>query len=319
MIRLVDAVPPNDPVARVVADEIGAALADETAFTGAEQGRIRARLAAAIERPRPWRWRPVVVAVVIFLLGSTVGAAVLERVIMPRLRGQESPAPTEAPRAVAVTRPRTEAPPLPQAPSTDASELPAEVPAPPVAPPPTAAHGVGRGPRAVPRIDAPAAAPKGVETEATSMAAILRLLRHEHDPRAALVALDAHERAYPGGVLVAETARARVDALIAVGRSDDALAVLDRISFRGTMRSPEMQTLRGELRAKYGRCADAIEDFSAVIATGRPDLDERALFGRANCRLRSGNTSEAEGDLRAYRALFPQGRFIEQVRKMEGP
>ena len=151
------------------------------------------------------------------------------------------------------------------------------------------------------------------------IATALLQLRHDGDAAAALRSLDDYERRYPGGLLAVEAALARVDALLALGRADEALTVLDGVSFTGSVRAEELQTLRGELRAARSRCADAVSDFDVVIARGRPDLQERALFGRAGCRARLGDDSGARADLDVCIARFPRGRFIDQVRRARTP
>jgi hypothetical protein len=47
----------------------------------------------------------------------------------------------------------------------------------------------------------------------------------------------------------------------------------------------------------------------------RDDTAQRALYGRAGCRLRAGETAPARQDLLQYIQLYPQGRFIGAVRR----
>lgn len=315
-VRIIDAGPPGDDISAAVADGIARTIDEKAAFSTVDRARIRARLAAATTARRRPRWRPIVAAIVIFLLGSTVGAAVLERLVIPRIRRQSPVGAAEPGHPPRAARP-------PRSSAVIAGSEPSSVePGGPSPDAPAASAAAAPRPRrtaekraAEAAATAPPERPAEPDGEAAALASILRLLRHAHDAQAALAALDAYDRRYPNGLLMAEAARARVDALMALGRAREALAVLDRMSFHGALRSTELQTLRGELRAKHGRCSDAVEDFSAVLATGRPDLDERALFGRAGCRARLGDEAGARVDLDAYQALFPNGRFMEQIRR----
>ena len=72
--------------------------------------------------------------------------------------------------------------------------------------------------------------------------------------------------------------------------------------------------LRAELMVERD-CGRALTDFDAVLAASPagPFL-ERALYGRAGCRLRLSQVTIGRADLQSYAARFPEGRFIEQVR-----
>ncbi len=69
----------------------------------------------------------------------------------------------------------------------------------------------------------PPAAEIGAGGEATLVAAAFRALRAEHDPVAALSLLERHSRLFPSGVLSVEAGMARVEALLALGRSGQGL------------------------------------------------------------------------------------------------
>jgi hypothetical protein len=72
-----------------------------------------------------------------------------------------------------------------------------------------------------------------------------------------------------------------------------------------------------EQLAGTGRCADAIVPFSIVAdSNGRAPLVERALFGRARCRLTLHQDAAARADLETYLALFPNGRYAPQARAL---
>ena len=133
------------------------------------------------------------------------------------------------------------------------------------------------------------------------------LLRKERNPGAALGALDRYLARYPAGALAREARVARVDALLLLGRSHDALTALEALPLDPYGRSIELQVIRGELRAG-SNCVRAEEDFSAVLGRA-PDgpLAERALYGRAVCRVKRGDHVAAAADMRTYLDRFPAG------------
>jgi tetratricopeptide (TPR) repeat protein len=139
----------------------------------------------------------------------------------------------------------------------------------------------------------------------------LRALRQAQDPTLALATLDRYRRQFPRGQLRVEAEVARVDALLALGRGADAVAVLDRLE-RPT---PELRLLRAELLAEGGRCPEALAVFERAL-TGGGALAERALAGRATCRALLGDGFGASNDARRYLELYPRGRRAEAMRRL---
>lgn len=247
----------------------------------------------------------------------------------------ESAPPTRAPRAtVALAEPRRpspsqeaavprarEAPPPPTlpAPIVIGPPAPSLVEPPPVAPPPI--------PIRLPAPQAPAPdaraerprpeAAKPAIGEATLLARALGRLRRDHDPLWALNDLDEHRRRFPRGELQREAALARAEALLAMDRKADALAVLDGLTLGGGPTGRPAALARAELRAEEGRRMEAIGDFDRVIAVGGDDaLADRALFGRGLCHLRGGDLDGARADLRAHRERFPASARGAEVEKL---
>jgi hypothetical protein len=154
------------------------------------------------------------------------------------------------------------------------------------------------------------------DSEAGCLARAFRDLRVDGDAQAALRALDEREKRFPDGVLSDEARVARVEALLALGRTADALPLLLEIRDRSQGLTREIQLARAEILAEQGRCAEASADFGDLMAAQvRDDTAERALYGRAGCRLRAGETTRARQDLLQYAQLYPQGRFIGAVRR----
>ena len=198
-----------------------------------------------------------------------------------------------------VDRPDVEPPRMPAARETNVFEAPA-------ANPPPAAR--DEKPAAVAPVTGPA-------QEVRTLDEAIGLLRRQHNPAAALPMLDNYLRRYPHGILNREARLARVDALLMLERSQDALAALEGLPLDTGRRSAELQVVRGELRARLD-CARAEEDFSAAL-THSPDagLLERILYGRGVCRAKLGNRRGSVDDLRRYLERFPNGAYGEPVRR----
>jgi TolA-binding protein len=175
-------------------------------------------------------------------------------------------------------------------------------------------HRIGPAARRAPALApaagaSPAAAASRGESEVLARA--FRALRAQHDPEAALAALDEYRRRFPTGGLRGEAALARLESLLATGRKQAALALVSGAEADGIELTRDMRLARAELLSEAGRCREALNDFDRLVGGGaaaaRPN--ERALYGRATCRLRAGDQSGARQDLERYLAAYPQGRF----------
>lgn len=322
-------------------DEVGASLRAAEPLprvAAASRALVQRRIAETLRRSRrrglawlllhPRLWRPALAVAIVFLSGGLVGAA-LQQFAAPEPMAQEgsvtaTPLPSPTRRAVrrsspAGARPVEVAPPAPPAASPPppprrsratgarrASPAPfaaVALAAPPaVVAPSQAAPPAGHAPPAAPSSAAPT-------PEHTLVAAAMRLLYRDGDAAGALATLDAH--AARGFVaLGAEALATRTDALVALGRKREALALLETISPDQLPRSRERRALRGELRAAAGRFEAARADFESVLAGGaRDQAFERALYGHALCLEKAGEHERARAELERYLAAFPSGRF----------
>lgn len=148
------------------------------------------------------------------------------------------------------------------------------------------------------------------------LADALASLHAQGDAKGALALLAEHRKRFPNGTLRSEARLAEVEALLSLDRPSDALRVLDGLVVETMPRGAELGVLRGELRARAGRCADAIADFDRCAAGSgcSPESEERALFGRASCRRKLGQSAAARDDLERYLLRFPHGWRSETVR-----
>lgn len=152
--------------------------------------------------------------------------------------------------------------------------------------------------------------------EAASLEAALSGLRGGGPERAqkALRALEQHLRDFPGGPLELEARVARVDALLTLGKRQEARRELMALPIERVGRKNELRLIRAELRADDD-CGAALTDFEVLVDAPLPAAwGERALFGRGACRLKLGDHAGAERDFARYLERFPNGRFAAQIR-----
>ena len=151
--------------------------------------------------------------------------------------------------------------------------------------------------------------------ESAALERALTALRRDHDAAGALTLLERYSADFPAGVLRTEADIAKVDANLALGRQSAALALLNRLPLERVGRGQELELVRAELLATRD-CGRANQDFDRVLAAHPPtSLDERALFGRASCRLGLGDAAGGQADLRTYLLRYPHGRFAAAARE----
>jgi TolA-binding protein len=164
----------------------------------------------------------------------------------------------------------------------------------------------------------PQPVPSTLSGETQVLGQAVARLRQHHDATGALAALDLYRQRFPQGTLQREADVARVDALLTLGRDDGALDVLRTLNLQPRGHDQELQVIRGEL-ASSSSCPRAVADFDAVLGQAAPrGLVERALYGRAACRVKQGDGDGATRDLRSYVNRFPSGRFAADARRALG-
>jgi len=329
-------------------DAIGAAFRRiRTATEPSSMASMRWARNAMAPLPRgvgPRLWATAIAATVLVGGGAVAGVAWHASVTNARAReaGVQAAAQAETRRAAprrAVASPGATAAPADQllpdpAPMLAPAPAAALEPAAPARAPVTGARQAGTRARRVALELGPAAAPMPVagptpdtepppaaatagqgDDEAQLVARAFRHLRNEGDAPAALAALDERQRRFGAGGLAAEAALARVEALLLLGRTADALPVLLAIRDTRSAQTPEVRATRAELLTRAQRCDEAAPDFDALLAPGAPAAArERALYARASCRLQSAQPLGAVPDLESYLAEFPDGRSAPTVR-----
>jgi hypothetical protein len=131
---------------------------------------------------------------------------------------------------------------------------------------------------------APSAKEDSISAESRSFSAALAEWHRDHNPEAALATLDLHERRFPHGEIRLEAKLLRAEIVLQGGREREALGLLDGVSLSGLPRGRELQTVRGELRVKYGRCAEGHRDLEHVLLKDRTDaLGRRAARALSLC------------------------------------
>jgi len=210
---------------------------------------------------------------------------------------------------------RPEAPIKISAPAADVVAELDEEPAPAALRPSTRLNRAERPRRAASPAAPTAVAPAPIEEssllgESKMLGQALNALHQKRDANAALETLSAYEARFPKGLLGEEAQAAKVDALIALSRRSEALALLDRVTFSRLARGGELRAVRGELRAASGRCREASADFAwALDHQPTTATTERALFGRAACRQTLRDLEGARADYGEYLERFPAGKF----------
>jgi hypothetical protein len=125
--------------------------------------------------------------------------------------------------------------------------------------------------------------------------------------------LAAYEFRHPNGTLRGEALVARIEALVALERDAEALALLEAMQasgFAGIPRAADLRLLHAELLGKLDRCQEALPALEPFLVPGVPSAQrERALIARASCRASLKDIDGSREDLRTYLREFPHGRF----------
>jgi TolA-binding protein len=141
--------------------------------------------------------------------------------------------------------------------------------------------------------------------------------RHLGDPQGALEVLLAYQQQYPSGALRQEVSLSIVEADLALGREEAALAESAHFLARypANERADELRLLRGDLLRQHGDCAKALTEYRSV--GGGEALDD-ALYYAAYCRRELGDGPGAAKALQEYLSRFPSGKHAAPARQALG-
>jgi tetratricopeptide (TPR) repeat protein len=199
-------------------------------------------------------------------------------------------------------------------------------PAPSAAPEPTVERPLRR--RHPP---APGAAPSmpvgSLDLETEQLARALHQLRVERKPVAALETLGNYKHRFPAGLLSREALLVELDANVALGRSSRALELIDDAlaSGGGQPRAAELELLHAAILVNLDRCEEARSSLDRRIeaGSGSARLDARALYLRALCAAKAGDSTESRRDLEEYLRRFPgqadRAAVAEALHRLGGP
>jgi hypothetical protein len=274
--------------------------------------------------PRKWAWQ-IAIAVGLLLFGGALSAAVMHILRVPSLRPLPPAVPLSMPTSKPARRAHTVvAPPPAPALSLDIEPSPImraeETHAPRLAFRGAAQESVATKAS----LEPPPATPPSLSAlaqESRLLAGAIHKLRQERDPGQALAMLDEHRARFgTKGALEPEANVTRIEALLRLGRHEQALGLLDGLALTTAGVGREMLVARAELRAEKGRRAAALNDFNLLLSADAPPdvVSERALYGRATCRAQMGDWAGARTDIEQYLARFPTGRFAAQARAAIG-
>jgi hypothetical protein len=155
------------------------------------------------------------------------------------------------------------------------------------------------------------------EDESTVLAKALVQMHARHDPEGALAMFEAYGFEYPNGALRGEAAVGQIEALLALERNAEAMALIEamqREGFAGVPRVSDLRLLHAELLGKLDRCNEALPAIGEyLLPSATSQQRERALVARASCRAQLGDIDGSRDDLQTYLREFPHGRFAPKA------
>lgn len=246
---------------------------------------------------------------------GVIGAGTLAFAAVQSFRAEKNETPVRhATSGPAPIVERSDRPPAPATPQTQAPRAEVLTPRAPQVPKPPAAPLKSH---ASPPKSRAADTNGALGREAALLQASLVALRDRKDPDAALDTLAEYDRAHPDGQLREEALRVRVEALEAKGRIDDAIDAITTARHAGTSDNVEWLLVQAELQLRAHRYEAALDGFTRArgsTGSGVTPHDARALAGSALCLRALGRGDDARTTAAAYLRAFPKGRHAAQMK-----
>ncbi len=144
----------------------------------------------------------------------------------------------------------------------------------------------------------------------------MRALHGDEDPKAARAILEELAEQWPEHASSPPVIATKVAALLAERREWAALDALDGAALDTSALAHRLRAQRAELRARAGRCYDALEDTAVVLKdeTSGP-AHAQALYWRGACRVHVGKRALGREDVKRYLELYPDGALVKRAKK----
>lgn len=132
----------------------------------------------------------------------------------------------------------------------------------------------------------------------------------------AIATFRSYQQRYPNGALRAEVDVSLTEALLAAGRTDEALAQLDAFSQTSAAaeRGDEVPFLRASILLAKGDCVSALPVFEQ-LSSGKSRFAEKALYLSAQCESQLGHPDAARRALETYLQRYPSGIWRKAAEK----
>ena len=146
-------------------------------------------------------------------------------------------------------------------------------------------------------------------------------LHGDRDADRALEIIDELTEQWPERATALPVVAIQVEAFLAAKREWAALDALEATTLDASMLGDRMLVRRAELRARAGRCHDALADTETALAHVGDRIGPihgRALYWRGACRKHLGDKTAGTKDIQRYLELYPDGDLVDRAKRELG-